>query len=99
MSPKIREITSRVYDNVETALWAMLFAFVIYFIAFIVPKMPEIQARGERVRAEEIAAENSSFCEKLGTKRGTEKYNQCLLDVGAFRLKVEKRINDEAGSD
>lgn len=73
----------------------MLLAFVMYFVAFIVPKVPEIQAREERVRTEEIAAENASFCEKLGTKRGTEKYNQCLLDVEAFRLKVEKRITDE----
>jgi hypothetical protein len=94
-SLKISKIVGRIYDNVEIALWAMLLAFVMYFVAFIVPNVPEIQARGERIRAEEIAAENALFCEKLGTIRGTEKYNQCLLDVGAFRLKVEKRINDE----
>jgi hypothetical protein len=94
-SSKIWKIVGRTYDSVEIALWAMLLAFVMYFVAFIVPKVPEIQARGERIRAEEIAEENASFCEKLGTKRGTEKYNQCLLDVGAFRLKVEKRITDE----
>ena len=39
---KIREIASRVHTNVETALWAMLFAFVIYFITFVLPKLPEI---------------------------------------------------------
>jgi hypothetical protein len=94
-SLKNREIVGRIYDNVEIALWAMLLAFVIYFIAFVIPKVPEIQARAERIRAEEIAAENSSVCEKLGIKRRIDKYNQCLLDVGAFRLKVEKRINDE----
>jgi hypothetical protein len=92
---KSQEIVGRIYDNVEIASWAMLLAFVIYFIAFVIPKAPEIQARGERIRAQEIAAEDSSFCEKLGLKQGTDKYNQCLLDVGAFRLKVEKRIEDE----
>jgi hypothetical protein len=50
---------------------------------------------GRRIQAEEIAAENASICETLGTIRGTEKYNQCLLDVWAFRVKVEKRFNDQ----
>jgi hypothetical protein len=95
MSRKIREIASRVYDNIEIAMWAMLLAFVIYFITFVLPKLPEIQAQRTRVRVEEIGAENASLCEKLSIKRGTDKYNQCLLDVGEFRSKVEKRANDE----
>jgi hypothetical protein len=95
MSRKIREIASRVYDNIEIAMWAMLFAFVIYVITFVLPKLPEIQAQRTRVRVEEIGAENASLCEKLSNKRGTDKYNQCLLDVGEFRSKVEKRANDE----
>ena len=94
-SSKARELVSRIYDNVEIALYAMAFAFVIYFVAFILPKVPEMQAQWQRIRAEEIAAENASLCLKLDTKRGTEKYNQCLLDVGAFRMKVEKRIAEE----
>jgi hypothetical protein len=91
---KTREIVSHVYDNVEIALWAMLLAFVIYFVAFILPKLPEIQAQQERIRLEEIAVENASLCEELGTKRGTDKYTQCLLAVGAFRAKVEKYLYD-----
>jgi hypothetical protein len=94
-SSKARELVSRIYDNVEIAFWAMFLAFVVYFVAFILPKVPEIRAQGERIQAEEIAAENASICETLGTIRGTEKYNQCLLDVGAFRVKVEKRFNDQ----
>lgn len=94
-SNKVWEILSSVYDNVETALYALAFALVIYFVAFILPKVPEMQAQGQRIRAEEIAAENASLCEKLDTNRGTEKYNQCLLDVEAFRMKVEKRTADE----
>ena len=94
MSPKIREIARRIHHNIETALWAALFAFVVYFIIFVLPKMPEIQAQRARVEAIEIAAENASLCEKLHIKRGTDDYNQCLLDVGEFRLKVGKRISD-----
>ena len=77
-------------------MWAMLFAFVIYFITFVLPKLPEIQAQNAIVRLVEIGAENELLCENLSIKRGTDtKYSQCLLDVGAFRSKVEKRIYDE----
>jgi len=93
-SLKLSQVISRVYDNVEIALWAMLFAFVIYFVAFILPRLPEIQAQAERIRVEEIAVENASVCEELGAKRGTDNYNRCLLVVGAFRAKVEKRVYD-----
>jgi hypothetical protein len=80
MSPKTWEIVSRVYVNVEVALSAILFAFVIYFIAFVMPHVSD--------------AENEAFCEKLDLKRGTNKYNQCLLDIGQFRLNAEKRVID-----
>ena len=95
MSMKIREIASRVHTELETAMWAMLFAFVIYFITFVLPKLPEIQAQNAIVRVQEIGAENASLCEKQSIKRGTATYSQCLLDVGEFRSKVEKRIYDE----
>lgn len=94
MSPKTREIASRVYDHIEVALWAILFAFVIYFIAFVMPNVSETQAQREIVRVQEIAAENAAFCEKFDLKRGTNKYNQCLLDIGQFRLTAEKRVLD-----
>jgi hypothetical protein len=92
------EKVGRLYDNVEAALWATLLAFVLYFTVFIIPKLPEIRARNERVRVQEIFAENELYCEKLGMKLGTEKHNQCLLDLGEFRMHVEKRLRDESGS-
>jgi hypothetical protein len=87
MSPKTREIVSRVYDHVEVALWAILFAFVM-------PQVSETQAQRQIIRVQEIVAENEAFCEKLDLKRGTSKYNQCLLDIGQFRLNAEKRVLD-----
>jgi hypothetical protein len=86
----------RVYDNVEAALWAALIAFVIYFTVFTIPKMPEVRAQNERARVQEIAAENALYCEKFGMKVGTEKHNQCLLDLGEFRMKVETRVYDQS---
>jgi hypothetical protein len=94
MSPKTREIAGRVYDHIEIALWAILFAFVMYFIVFVMPNVSETQAQREISRVQEIAAENAAFCEKLDIKRGTNKYSQCLLDIGQFRLNAEKRVLD-----
>jgi hypothetical protein len=82
MSPKVREIARRIPHNVETACWAAFFAFVVYFTIFVLPKMSEFQSQRVRVEAIEIAAENASLCEKLHIKRGSNDYNQCLLDVG-----------------
>ncbi len=89
------EVVHRIYHNVEAALWTLLIIFLIYFFTFVVPKLPEVWARNERIRVQEIAAENDSYCAKLGMERGTEKYNQCLLVLSEFRSKVEKRIDDE----
>jgi hypothetical protein len=88
----VSEIVDRVCNNVKIAVCAALFAFAMYFIAFIMPTLPAVSAQNQIIRLKEIASENASFCEKLGMKLGTEKYNQCLLDVGAFRLKVETRV-------
>jgi hypothetical protein len=92
------EKVGRLYDYVEAALWATLLAFVLYFTVFIIPKLPEIRSRNERVRVQEIAAENELYCAKLGMKLGTENHNRCLLDLGEFRMNVEKRMRDESGS-
>jgi hypothetical protein len=94
-SKSVLAIVRRVYDLVETGLWAALFAFVIYFIIFDVPKLPEARAQAERVRAEEIAAENRLYCEMWILPAETYKFSQCLLDLQRFRARVEKRIADE----
>ena len=90
-----REVLIRVYDEVHAALWAVLAAFLIYFIAFIAPKLPEALARTESQRILEIAAEHNFYCDKLGMGVGTRGYAQCILDLQAFRAVVEKRIADE----
>ena len=94
---KISELIGRVYDYVEVALWATLFAFVIYFVVFTIPNMREIRAQNERTQVQEITVENALYCEKFGMKVGTEKHNQCLLDLAEFRTKVEKRMHDDCG--
>ena len=94
-SKNIWEMVGQIYDNVEMGLWALLTAGVIFFCAFIAPKLPAYWARAQRIRVQEIAAENAYYCEKLGMKAGTPKFSQCLLYLGEFRQKVENRLADE----
>ncbi len=84
-----------IYDNVHLALWAILVAFVLYFLAFIAPNLPEAAAQAERFRIQEIAAEHDQYCAKWQMGAGTKMHNQCILDLQEFRAKVEKRIADE----
>jgi len=82
-------------DQTEIALWSLGLSAIICFAAFTIPRLPEILARAKRIRAQEIAAEYAYYCEKFGFNPRAQKYEQCLLDLGEFRLKVEKRIADE----
>ncbi|MGA7388359.1 MAG: hypothetical protein WBW99_10595 [Pseudolabrys sp.] len=92
---KIWDTVARVHENVETVLWALLITSVLFFIAFVLPRLPEIRAEIARTRAQEIAAENAKYCQELGMKADTRMYSQCLLTLGDFRLKVEQRIANE----
>jgi len=93
-SKKIWEIVSGTNDTVDTALWAVVLAFAIYAIVFIIPNASENQAQSEKIRIGKVAEENALICEKLDMKRGNAKHSQCLLDIGQFRLNVEKRVLD-----
>jgi len=83
------------YDNVHMALWAILAAFVLYFIIFVAPNVSEAREQAARLRLQEIAAEYNQFCQKWGMAAGTSADPQCVLDLQAFRAGVEKRMADE----
>ena len=84
-----------IYDIVHLALWAMLTAFVIFFLAFIVPSLPEAARRAERLRIQEIAQENEGYCAKWQMGLGTKMHNQCILDLQELRWKAQNRFADQ----
>jgi len=55
-------LVQSIYDYVHLALWATLAAFVLFFLAFIAPRLPEAAARAERLRIQKIAQENEGYC-------------------------------------
>ena len=87
-------VVQSIYDLVHLALWATLAAFVVFFLAFIAPRLPESAARAEALRIQEIAQENEGYCAKWQMGLGTKMHDQCLLDLQALRWKIQKRFAD-----
>ena len=63
---KVSEIVDRVCYNIKIALCAALFAFAMYFIAFIMPTLPAVSAQNQIIRLKEIASEMHHFVKSLG---------------------------------
>ncbi len=96
MNPsKAMVIVRHVYDWVESALWAGLLAFVVYFLIDIVPNLPEMTRRAESLRTLQIAAENHAYCEKWGMKQGTQAHTRCTIDLQAFRQSIQRELSDD----
>ena len=89
-------VVRKVYDNVECALWAALLSFVICFVSFIAPNLPEMARRAESLRAVKTAAENGAYCEKWGMKPGTREHAVCTMDLRQLRRQIEDDLAVEA---
>ncbi len=85
-------IVQSIYDHVHLALWATLAAFVVFFLAFIAPRLPAAAARAEALRIQEIAQENEGYCTKWQMGLGTEMHDQCLLDLQELRWKIHDHL-------
>ncbi len=91
-SNRTLELVQSVYDNVHMALWATLAAFVVFFLAFIAPRLPQTVARAEALRIQEISQENEDYCAKWQMGVGTKMHNQCIFDLQELRTKVQHRL-------
>jgi hypothetical protein len=85
-------VVQSIYDYVHLALWATLAAFVVFFLAFIAPRLPEAAARAEALRIQEIAQENEGYCAKWQMGLGTKMHDQCLSDLQELRSKIHDRV-------
>jgi hypothetical protein len=88
-------LVQSIYDYVHSALWASLVAFVLFFLVFIAPRLPEAAARAERLRIQEITQENEEYCAKWQMGLGTKMHDQCISDLQELRWKVQKRFADQ----
>ena len=87
-------LVQSIYDYVHLALWATLAAFVVFFLAFIAPRVPEAATRAESLRIQEIAQENEGYCGKWQMGLGTKMHDQCISDLQELRWKIQDRLAD-----
>lgn len=88
-SNRAMKLLRAVHDEVHLALWAMLIAFLIYFAAFVAPKLPEVRAAAEWSRLQKITAENEAYCVKWRMGPGTAMHSECLSDLRQLRADIE----------
>src|SRR5579884_4014697 len=89
-SRRAMAIARRVYDEINIALWALV-------VVFIAPKLPELRARAEALRAEAINAQDEWYCQRWHMGPGTPMHSQCVLDLVQYRQSIENRLADENG--
>jgi len=99
MSPKLWKRISKAYDYVNTALWAALAAFCVYFSVYVIPNMRAAQAEAEAKQILEINAENEQFCDSFGMGTAVSTHQRCIRRVGRFRAMVERRVLDSINLD
>ena len=87
-------LVQSIYDFVHLTLWATLAAFVVFFLAFVAPRLPEAAARAEALRVQEIAQENEWYCAKWQMGLGTKMHDQCISDLQELRSKIQDRLAD-----
>jgi hypothetical protein len=88
-------IARKVYDTVETVLWAGLLAFLGYFLIYVLPHMSEIRSRAETVRVAKISSDNSFYCERWGMKPGTHEHTLCTMELQELRRQVQQEMLDD----
>jgi hypothetical protein len=87
-------LVQSIYDHVHSALWATLAAFVAFFLVFTAPRLPEVAARAEALRIQEIAQENEGYCARWQMGLGTKMHDQCTSDLQELRWKIQDRLAD-----
>ena len=85
-----------IYNTIELALWSCLISVVILFVAFVLPRLPELRQQQETARLLQIEAEQEFYCQRLGKAAGTDDFNRCMIELQAFRRSIEKHMGEEA---
>jgi hypothetical protein len=81
------------YQEINRALWASLTAFLIFFVAFVLPGLRAHQADYQAALSSEISADADYYCRRFSFLPGTIAYRSCLDDLQSLRASVQKRLN------
>ena len=94
-SQRVLETVRAIYDEVNLALWAIAAALVVYVVIVILPKAPEMRARAELLRTQQIEAENEWYCQRWHMGPMSPMHERCIMDIQQLRTSIENRIAAE----
>jgi len=84
-----------IYDEINLALWAIGVALLFFVVIVVLPKMPELQARAELHRAQQVDAENDWYCARWHMGPMSPMHEQCIMDLQQLRTSIENRLAEE----
>jgi len=93
MAEQWMPLIRRVYEEINTALWGGLVAFLLYFVVAVLPYMEESQAAYQARLAAETSNENDTYCRRFHLVPATDAYRSCLDDLQRLRISVEQRVS------
>ena len=70
-------------------------ALAAFIITWLVHIGSDAQAALQQQRNAEMAAESHALCQKWGMSSGTEKFDECLVDIQTVRDRHAKRIMED----
>lgn len=73
--------------------------FALIIAAVLIAMQPTISAMHAKAQAlvvEEVARENTTFCEKRGFTAGAREHEDCVRDLNDLRAKQDKRTAESA---
>ena len=88
---RVWRFIDRAYVEIETALWAGLFAFAVFFFVAVLPRIPERTARAESEHILAVSDENHRLCAGWGMRAGTAAHDACVIDLQMLRRSIETR--------
>jgi len=72
------------------ALCVLVLALAAFFFVMN-PRIAEMHAKAQALLTEEVARENTAFCEKRGFSEGAREFTSCMADLNELRAKQDKR--------
>jgi hypothetical protein len=96
-SSRALAVVRAIYDEVNLALWAIAAALSIYVVFVVLPKAPELRARADLVRTQQVSAENEWYCQRWHMGPMSPMHERCIMDLQQLRTSIESRIADDSG--
>jgi hypothetical protein len=95
-SRRILETVRALYDEVNLALWSIAASLIICVVLFVLPKLPQMRAHAELLRAQQVGDENEWYCARWHMGPTSPSHERCIMDLQQLRTSIENRLAAES---